>query len=111
MTNVKCLFASPNEGAQVSDDITPEITLSISYTHNDLKVYYMTSTMLGAWDVVPNVSEALDEGPAAWTMIYGTLTGTSGGVQIPVEWSRPGDGMVLETSFGISVIPAGGSGE
>ena len=28
-----------------------------------------------------------------------------GGQTIPVNWQRPGDGLVLETSFGISVVP------
>ena len=39
-----------------------------------------------------------------WTAMYGTTT-TQGGVQIPVQWSRPDDGAILETSFGIMVLP------
>ena len=59
----------------------------------------------------PPAREAPDDGAPyrqqriAWTMLYGEKTGTNGGVQIPVQWQRPGDGLVLETSFAISVVP------
>lgn len=49
-------------------------------------------------------------GGIAWAMCYGDAT-ASGGVQIPVRWARAGDGQLLETSFPVTVIPAGGHGE
>lgn len=42
--------------------------------------------------------------PAGVTIDGLTPTG-EGGVRIPVQWPRTGDGMMLETDFGISVVP------
>lgn len=49
----------------------------------------------------------------AYVMLYGDIDYTDGGTQIPVQWERPGDGTILETTFGITVVPvnAGGQGD
>lgn len=50
---------------------------------------------------------------AIWTMVYGDLITTpDGSIQsIAVNWPRPGDGAVLETTFDILVGPHGGTGD
>ena len=45
-----------------------------------------------------------------WTLMYGDFSGSSGGYQIPVQWNRPGDGLTLETSYGITVTAITGGG-
>lgn len=43
-----------------------------------------------------------------YTMLYGNGGGIgdrTGGMQVPVQWMRPQDGEILETSYGIDVIP------
>lgn len=40
-------------------------------------------------------------GPIAWTMLYGTMNEIP--TALPVQWARPGDGKVLETSFEVTV--------
>lgn len=38
-----------------------------------------------------------------YAMLFGSVAGYGGGVNVPVQWPRTGDGNILETSFGISV--------
>lgn len=96
------------------------IDINSSYTYNGLTVYYYSTQWSGgfSYSVFANTDSArlMNEGAGlsslsstvteriAWTMIYGSST-PSGGTSIPVEWQRPGDGFVLQTSFGISVVP------
>lgn len=48
----------------------------------------------------------------AYVILFGDRTPADASVQnIPVNWQRPGDGAVLETTFEILVGPTGGSGE
>lgn len=85
-----------------------------SYTYDGRTVYYNWSFVViyGAIDtskpviVTPYMAICGERNMAkdAWTAMYGTTT-TQGGVQIPVQWSRPDDGAILETSFGIMVMP------
>ncbi len=42
---------------------------------------------------------------ACYTVLYGETEQITGGKQIPVQWMRPGDNELLETSFGVSVAP------
>lgn len=46
-----------------------------------------------------------DYAKVAYVALYGKTTQVGGGVQIPVQWARPGDHEILETAFGIDVIP------
>lgn len=48
----------------------------------------------------------------AYVALYGSVVEMSGGAQIPVQWARPGDHQILETSFGVDVVPGpSGSGD
>ena len=47
-------------------------------------------------------------GATAWTVVYGNITAESD--PITVNWPRPGDGAILETSFNITVTPASQEG-
>lgn len=115
--NVVIIVASPTQtGLYIDNKIGAEYNYNLrkSYTYNGKTVYYSQLIIGGQNDVSPNcypggyVREALTNdtyaGPIAWTMIYGTVTGTFGGVQIPVQYSSPYNGATLETSFGITVV-------
>ena len=104
------------------DDTWNEYSVDMdrSYTYNGLTVYYYSTQWSGgfSYNIFANTdSTRLMNGGAglsslstsvieriAWTLIYGSST-PSGGTSIPVQWQRPGDGLVLETAFGISVVP------
>lgn len=91
---------------------------STSYTHDDKTVYIAYSNNAGLYyggyvpgplsysfrsydENIPAASMGLAVALiAAWTALYGKQVG---GVPIPVSWSRPGDGAILETSFTINV--------
>lgn len=111
------LGASP-----IATDTLGQADLPNSVTYDGKTVYYggvSGSFIAGvAENIDPDAgygetvnTNHVDRGNVAWTIIYGTLTGTSGGVQIPVEWSRTGDGLVLATSFGVSVVPGPSGGD
>lgn len=96
-------------------NVTDEPVSEMSYTYGGKTVYYTFSyyTHYGVIDytkpivITPNMvvrNENMGDGEACWTAMFGTIT-TQGGVQIPVQWSRPDDGAILETSFGIMVMP------
>ena len=84
-------------------------TTSPSYIHDGKKVYYVRSTnghAVGGQNVLVNpvVSDYGDnshDSEAAWTAVYGDISG--GGSSIPVQWNRPYDAELLETSFSITV--------
>lgn len=40
----------------------------------------------------------------AYVALYGSVTQTTGGMQVPVQWARPRDHKILEAAFGIDVI-------
>lgn len=50
-------------------------------------------------------SSSYNYGNANYTVLYGETEQITGGQQIPVQWMRPGDNELLETSFGVSVAP------
>lgn len=73
------------------------------YTYNGKTAYYAqySGGYGGEIQNMPEVSSVEFDGKAAWTMLYGTI---SGGVQlIPVQWTRPGDFRTLEGNFGVTV--------
>ena len=51
-------------------------------------------------------------GPVAWSMLYGEIEDVTSDSQqtVPLQWKRPGDKKVLETSFTIAVHGSGDSG-
>lgn len=80
------------------------------YTYGGKTVYYKDggNILIGGTydttDAVPTyiVPSQYDDvyGPAAWAMIYGEISG--GSMSVPVQWKRPYDGRLLETSFDIT---------
>ena len=98
-------------GRQIADDYTTTmINSSKQYTYNGKTVYYKNGTNDTIGNVKDNTfphytwSDYAKEGMVAWTMIYGNVTPGGSFVKVPVQWPRPGDGSILETSFDISVI-------
>lgn len=84
-------------------------TASNSYTHGGRTVYYARASFghgnagidILVNPVVSNYGDNSHEQEAAWTAIYGEI---SGGTQaVPVQWNRPYDSELLETSFSITV--------
>ena len=82
---------------------------NISYTYGGRTVYYGRTNFghdTRGKDILvsPVVSDYGDDGhdkEAAWTVIYGEI---SGGTQaVPVQWNRPYDDELLETSFSITI--------
>lgn len=83
------------------------------FTYNELTAYGFFSGT--AWQVdevvfTPDIPyydaewpEEHPTGKAAWTMLYGDIV-FSGGFQVPVQWKRPNDGKILQTSYGITVV-------
>lgn len=55
---------------------------------------HMSETVGGALDNSPSSPYRKD----AWTMLYGDI-----GMEVPVQWSRPGDGLPLNDSFNITI--------
>lgn len=90
-------------------------TMDESYSQDGKTVYFHRHGFAGGVKeyVVPDDrwNWGTDDGKTAWTMIYGNRTQTGGGYQVPVQWPRTGDGLVLETSFGISVVPGPGTND
>ena len=79
-----------------------------SYTYDDKTAYFAVYTNLdNLYDVFPTpIREELndtDVAKAAWTAIYGTITQAGSVQEITVQWPRPYDGYVLETTFEIIV--------
>jgi hypothetical protein len=78
------------------------------YTYNNKTVYFTFHSFRG-WNPggsrPPGTSDEI-----AWTMVYGKKKKKEGEMQVPVQWSRPGDGQMLETSYTIKVKPSGESG-
>ena len=80
------------------------------YTHDGKTVYFVgvsSSTEVvipsNTW-IKPNVAPSAQK--VAWTIIYGNINAQKSKQTLPVQWPRPGDGAVLETSFDIQVNPA-----
>lgn len=118
-TNI--LFASANNGealTRMRDSIkinTGEQQKTIhtfsttnSYTRDDKTVYYGSHSF--NWNaghdhvINPTINSyggSNRQAEAAWTAIYGTIIGEN--QSLPVQWSRTGDGAVLETAFDITV--------
>lgn len=84
--------------------------LGIGLTSNDvLQTTFPDNSFAGPYYTFPTGRDGIQD---VATIIYdGASAIIGGGTQIPVEWSRPGDGAILETSFGITVVPGPNSGE
>ena len=100
---VRYLYASDDPNAVFSG------SMDSSYTHNGKTVYYDRASYSWQYHTVDytipdGTGWSPDDERAAWAMIYGNIT-SEGGYQVPVQWQRPGDGLTLETSYGISIIP------
>lgn len=96
-------------GRQIADDYeTTMIDSDKQYTYNGKTVYYKNSgNFVGGVEdnTFPHYTwyDFEKEGMVAWTMIYGNVTPGGAFVKVPVQWPRPGDGSILETSFDITV--------
>ena len=112
-------YQSQENGGEIyRGTISPE-SLS-EYTYDGKTVYYTGGggfTYYPSEQTTVNSSYAIansppDNGIIAWIMVYGTRNDDHW-VQIPVDWQRPGDGAVLEDTFGIIVVDtnSGGNGE
>ena len=100
------------EETTVSDET---ITLYNTFEYGGLTVYYkytgyITSDSNALFTVMSPPKEHLPSNVSlttkevAWTLVYGTQLGPTPGTQeIPVAWSRPFDGEVLETTFDVNV--------
>lgn len=79
------------------------------YTANGKTVHYLKSYSNHSGSgkdylinpAISNYGDDSNEGPAAWTAVYGNITG--GTQDVPVQWNRPYDSELLETSFVITV--------
>lgn len=104
------------ETGDTYNTITPDMS---TYTYDGKTVYYVGINYSGDFGY-PNVPPICYEGVsapsetsiamAAWTIVYGE-TVAGGNMQVPVEWSRTGDGLVLETAFGVTVVPGPSGGD
>lgn len=98
------------DGNASIQDHAYQLNLANPYTYNGKTVYWNYLGLPGdriieGVHIIPTYDAPImivDRGKIAWTMIYGD-TEITGGTQVPVQWQRPGDGAVLETSFGIIV--------
>lgn len=85
------------------------VSTGSSFTHNGLTVRFTRGSVAMDGEIVSYLPDTSGDGAAllqhageiAWTMVYGNVAGTD--KALPVQWSRPGDGKVLETEFNISV--------
>ncbi|MBO7670971.1 MAG: hypothetical protein J6S60_10325 [Oscillospiraceae bacterium] len=116
----KTLYIDVNGDTKINETVAPTLNMGDSYTHDGKKVYYAyasvpgNSTIAGV-NTIPTYDAPImnvGRGEIAWTMVYGS-TEITGGTPIPVNWSRPGDGVILEDAFAITVvdITPGGHGE
>lgn len=111
------VIAHIHETKETGEETENDIPLTDTYTYNGQTVYYSNTTPgttgYFSWGVALCQPSAMqgsspNYGGIAWSMVYGTLTG---GQEIPVQWNRPGDGEMLETSYVITVVGGGGHGE
>lgn len=83
--------------------------LNTSYTYDGKTVYYTTVSHSSSGFTRQYISPVATGNPSghwgeiAWTMIYGDIIPGGDRQTIAVSWPRIGDGLVLETSFTISV--------
>jgi hypothetical protein len=108
---LKAIAASANP-----DDTFEGSPLKLSATYEGKTVYYgLAMALFQCEDLIPDagkgtaIQESGLDSKVAWSMIFGEKTGTSGGYQVPVQWPRTGDGLVLQTSFAISVVDISGT--
>lgn len=85
-----------------------EYTLAgaMTYTYDGKTVYWKLGGNSDTYHLNPTpfVDQYDDDtyrAQAAWVAVYGNVTPE--GQSIPVQWPRPGDGAILETSFNITV--------
>jgi hypothetical protein len=88
---------------------TKSTAKSSSFTYNNKTVFFSSSNIGGPWEQSGTRPKGKIE-HIAWTMVYGEMMKKEGEMQVPVQWSRPGDGQVLETSYTIKVKSNGESG-
>lgn len=99
-------------------DTTPHNERSLgamSFTHDEKTAYFCGESypFLDMGCNIPMIDRSIDAEYVAWTILYGDITFNLG-QNIPVQWNRPYDGRLLETSFYVSVVdvgPMGGQGE
>lgn len=108
------IYASASPSGGVTDKLyypgggsrTTIHNVNQTYKHNGRTVNYATWTASYSGgssrikEIAPTYSSGT-RGEIAWTMIFGTIT--QGGQNIPVQWNRPYDDELLETSFSITV--------
>lgn len=81
------------------------------YTLNGDDVYYGSNERITNKDLADSGTK--DVKNLAWWLWYGSgyVSGEGSPQEIPVQYSNPADGRLLETQFYITVIPAGGHGD
>ena len=77
-----------------------------TYTYNGKTVYWVTGgasgfNHLNPEPLVNGYGDNSHHAQAAWTAVYGTITGND--QSLPVQWQDPDSGAILETSFNITV--------
>lgn len=80
------------------------------FTYQGKTVYYQYFNYYQEWFSGSFIGESVIDHPgaAAWAMWYGGGIQYDGDRTVTVSWPRPGDGMILTTSFEITVKPGGG---
>lgn len=109
----KLIYTSTSPDKPEDTETTWQYIMSETYEHNGKTVHYYSSGIdykySSGMNDVSFVSTILMNnlksyaGEIAWTMVYGDIEGY-GTQNIPVQWARPGDAEVLETSFDITVL-------
>ena len=101
-TYVQNMYEYDAEG-HVTRTITTNGDVNNRYTHNGKDVYYYYNTTSGTIESISPTTGSIDTDmrhifEIAWTMLYGSSPQT-----VPVQWRRPNDGEILETSIVITV--------
>lgn len=116
-------FVSPTPGTiggYIYDDNVTYVNHTNEFTFNDKTIYWAASPDNGvAWYSIPttyttpiNRRSSSPNQYTLWTAVYGDVVSSAGQV-VPVQWTRPTDGEVLEDFFTISVddLRPGGQGD
>lgn len=77
----------------------------MSFTHDGKTAYFCGEIhpFLDEGCNIPMIDRSIDARYVAWTILYGDITFNLG-QNIPVQWNRPYDGRLLETSFYVEVV-------
>jgi hypothetical protein len=113
--SVKSQHSHIYEGKRVS--FTNTFIANNAFTYNGKTVYYSenvgnsvyclagSTTLPVDVDITPN--SFWGDGPTAWTIIYGSISG--GTATIPVQWVNPYTGETHQDTFQITSTPSSGS--